>query len=120
VLQFGIWNIVCSLAYVESWQMDFNLDLRGHAHYFLLLEFPTLLMDLCPFVTLFSHTVGKVLILDGCWNSFWASPQVCVELDLEQKLPPFFLFASLMELDNRSFGTLIFRMHALFVKLRIL
>lgn len=70
VLQYGTWNIVGSLAYIQSWRADFNPEDRGQAHYPLWLEFPALPTDLQLFVDLFPNRFGKVLILDGQRNSF--------------------------------------------------
>lgn len=55
VLQYGIWNIVRSLAYVQSWRADFNPKDHGQATYTLWLELPILPAEMQTFVDLFAH-----------------------------------------------------------------
>jgi len=55
VLQYGIWNIAGSLAYVQSWRADFNPKDHGQANYTLRLELPILPADMQTFVDLFAH-----------------------------------------------------------------
>jgi hypothetical protein len=43
VLQYGTWHIVGSLAYVQSWRVNFNLDDHGQANYPLWIKFPAFL-----------------------------------------------------------------------------
>jgi hypothetical protein len=70
VLQYSTWNIAGSLAYVQSWRDDFNLEDRGQANYPLWIKFLVLPTDLRPFVDLFANQFGKVLIPNGKRNSF--------------------------------------------------
>ena len=68
---------------------NFNTKDHGQANYPLWIEFPSLPNDIHPYVDLLACQFGKVLVANDRRNSFGASPSVCVEVAMKQKLPVF-------------------------------
>lgn len=70
------------------------------------MEFLALLTNLCPFVNLFPQWFGKLLNPNGHQNSFWLNRPPSVEVDLNQKLPPFIFVCTINRVCHRKFGYL--------------
>jgi hypothetical protein len=100
VLQYGTWNMVGLLSYVQSWRFDFNPDDISQAHYPLRIEFLGPHANLRPFVDLFAKRFGKVLIPNDDHNSFSPNAIVCVEVDLKHKPSLFISILLLMKSAN--------------------
>ena len=66
-----------SLTFVQLWSADYNLKDGEQANYLLWIEFLGLITNMRSFVNLFAHCYAKVLILDGCCNSFCVTLRLC-------------------------------------------
>jgi hypothetical protein len=104
---------VGSLAYVQSWIVDFNSKDRGHANYPFWLKFRMLPTDLRIFVDLLANQFSEVLILGNKHNSFQHNSRVCVEVDLKKKPLLHIIFVTPMTVNDVNLSFVFRRINGL-------